>query len=153
MPREKGTRSDSVNSQVAGFTAGDIQPPDHVNIPPEAMPFWTSLVHARAEEHWTRADLENAANLARTKAKIEKLNAEVEVEGDVIANKRGTPIPNPKHAIIETLTRRVIALSRIIHVHAAATSGDSRDEKKTSTAQRRTRKTREETDDLIPTIQ
>src|SRR5690554_5359513 len=81
-----------------------IDPPDWVRVPESAMPFWVSITKARAADRWNDSDLEAAGELARTKARIERLNLEIEEEGDVITNGRGTPIVNPKHNILETLT-------------------------------------------------
>jgi hypothetical protein len=87
------------------------------------MPFWNSIVSARAREHWNSSDYEMAANLARCKADIERLQAEIYAEGDVLENAKGTQIMNPKHSLLEVLSRRAVALSRMLHVHAEATVG------------------------------
>lgn len=73
-------------------------------------------------------DLAHAANLARAQADIERLSKEVLDEGDIIENARGTPIVNPKHSLLETLSRRAVALARMIHVHANATVGASEEQ-------------------------
>ena len=112
---------------MRNIAAGDIEPPAHVNLRECDWPFWYSIVRARAKETWNSADLEQAANLARCKADIERLQAEIDAEGDVLENKRGTPIVNPRHTLLETLSRRSVALSRMLHVHAEATQGRARD--------------------------
>lgn len=125
--------------------------PDHVTVPDAAMKFWRSITKARAADRWNDSDLEVAAELARTKASIERLNGELEAEGDVIKNDRGTPIVNPKHSLLETLTRRMVALSRMLQVHAEATQGKSRDQVPANKAQKEAQKAAEATDDdLIP---
>lgn len=115
------------------------------------MKFWRSITKARAADRWNDSDLEVAAELARTKANIERLNAELEAEGDVIVNGRGTPIVNPKHNLLETLTRRMVALSRVLQVHAEATQGKSRDQVKANQAQAEAEKAVQNVDsELIP---
>jgi hypothetical protein len=124
-------RSDSATAAVAAAqSSGAIIPPAHVRLRDCDHPFWLSIVNARARENWTAVDLENAANLARCKADIERIQAEITAEGDTVVNQRGTQIVNPKHLLLETLTRRCMALSRILHVHAEATVGEARAEKK-----------------------
>lgn len=149
----KRQRIDSVNGALNSMegAAKDINPPDWVRVPADAMYFWRSITRARAAERWNDADLENAAELARTKAKIEKLNIELELEGDIIKNDRGTPIQNPKHGLLETLTRRMVALSRMLQVHAEATQGKSRDQVEANKASAKSRKAVEDSaaDDLI----
>lgn len=126
----KRARSDSAASAVKAaqaVAAGVIEPPTHVKLRDGDRPFWESLVRARARDTWNTADLENCANLARCKADIERITAEIESEGDIVVNERGTQIVNPKHALLETLTRRNMALSRMLHVHAEASVGKSED--------------------------
>lgn len=129
----------------------EIPVPEHVSVPEDAMKFWRSITKARAADRWNDSDLEVAAELARTKANIERLNAELEAEGDVVVNERGTPIVNPKHNLLETLTRRMIALSRVLQVHAEATQGKSREQVKANKAQAAAAKAAKEVDsELIP---
>jgi hypothetical protein len=140
-------RSDSATAAVAAAQSGPILPPAHVNLRPCDVPFWESLTRARARENWTAADLENAANLARCKADIERIQLEITAEGDTVVNQRGTQIVNPKHTLLETLTRRMMALSRMIHVHAEATVGEARAEKKPNQAAGKANQAHEATDD------
>lgn len=100
------------------------------------MPTWNNIVRAREYKSWTAIDLEHAANLASCLCDLERLRHEVRREGDIIENLRGTPIVNPKHTLLETLSRRSVALSRMLHVHAEATVGKSEDHAKRSTKQR-----------------
>lgn len=126
----KRQRSDSITAAVKaaqGVAAGVVEPPPHVKLREGDRPFWDSLVRARARDTWNISDLENAANLARCKADIERITIEIDTEGDIIKNERGTQIVNPKHTLLETLTRRAMALSRMLHVHAEATVGKSED--------------------------
>jgi hypothetical protein len=132
---------------------GPIEPPAHVHLRECDRPFWTSIVRARARATWTESDLEIAANLARAKADVERIQSEIDVEGDVIENQRGTPVLNPKHALLEVLSRRAVALSRMLHVHAEATNGNSRDQKGKLAAQKKAEQAAETARgdlDLIP---
>lgn len=146
-------RTDTVKGAVSAMSGAinEIEVPEHVSVPDAAMKFWRSITKARSAERWNDADLEVAAELARTKANIERLNAEIEAEGDVIKNDRGTPIVNPKHSLLETLTRRMVALSRMLQVHAEATQGKSRDQVKSNKAQAAAAKSADAVhDSLIP---
>lgn len=133
----KRQRTDTVKGAVSAMSGAvnTIEVPEHVTVPDAALKFWRSITKARAADRWNDSDLEVAAELARTKANIERLNLEVEEEGDVIKNDRGTPIVNPKHNLLETLTRRMVALSRALQIHAEATQGKSRDQVKSNKAQ------------------
>lgn len=135
-------RTDSAAGAVAAFDSalsGDIQPPEHVKLRDADWPFWYSITRARAKDAWTPADLVHAASLARCMSDIERVQAELDIEGDTIENQRGTMVLNPKHSLLETLTRRSVALCRIVQIHAQATQGDSRDQKKRNTKARETK--------------
>lgn len=136
---------------MRAVAAGVIDPPAHVHLRPEDRPYWDAVVRARARDSWTDADLILAGNLARCNADIERLQKEIDTEGDVVTNARGTPVVNPRHTLLETLSRRSVALSRMLQVHAQATQGDSRDQAKRATRQREAEVTlQQHDDDLIP---
>jgi hypothetical protein len=149
----KRNRSDSASAAVEAAqiaSAELIEPPDHVTLRDGDRSFWNSIVSARARDSWNNADLENAANLARCKADIERLQREITSEGDVVQNERGTQIINPKHTLLETLSRRAVAISRMLHVHAEATVGESGDQTKRVAAEKKAKAAVK--DDLIPRL-
>lgn len=119
-------RKDSAYISTQIFTAAALRkkPPKHLNLSKKVMPFWDAIISARLE--WTDVDLAHACNLARCQFDIERIQKEILKEGDILTNARGTQIMNPKHALLETLSRRSVALSRMIQVHAAATIGESK---------------------------
>lgn len=136
---DRKQRVDTVAGAVNAMenaTAGPLEPPAHVRLRDGDRPFWDSIVEARPRDRWDNADLEIAANLARCKADIERLQTEIDGEGDVIENARGTPVMNPKHTLLETLSRRAVALSRMLHVHAEAKQGPSKNQGKALAAER-----------------
>jgi hypothetical protein len=138
----KRGRSDSATAAVTAEAAaaqGPIEPPDYVRLREGDRPFWDAVVRARARETWTDSDLCNAGNLARSLADIERLQGEIDREGDIVLNAKDTPIVNPRHALLETLSRRVMALSRMLHVHAEATVGNSRDARQGAVNEKRAR--------------
>lgn len=148
----KRKRSDSAAAAVAAAQAvalGPLKPPAHVTLRPCDGPFWVAIMEARARDTWTATDLTTAANLARTQADIERLQAEADAEGFTISGANGVPQVNPKHKLLETLSRRAVALSRVLHVHAEATVGKSEDAAKALATERQARG---EHDDLIPTL-
>ena len=150
-PRRR--RSDSATAAIKAAQAvslGPLEPPAHVMLRPGDKPFWDAIVTARARDTWTVSDLAIAANLARSQADIERLQAEVDIEGFTIPSGNGTPIVNPKHKLLETLSRRAVSLARMLHVHAQATVGRSEDASKALQLEREVQA--EMDDDLIPTM-
>ena len=126
-------------------------PPLHVPMRKQDRPFWESIVRARDYNSWNAIDLSHAANLAKCQSDIFALYAEIEVEGNTLKNDRGTVVINPKHNLLEVLSRRSVALSRLLHVHAEATVGESRHQKPRAKKQQETNQIIEEKDNnLIP---
>ncbi len=140
-------RTDSHKTEGEMLRAEPPEPPAHLDLPDEARPAWDSIVRAREYNAWTAVDLEHVVNLAICLADLDRLRKEVRREGDTIENARGTMVVNPKHALMETLSRRSVALSRMLHVHAEATAGESRDDKKRSGKQRQMAAQREALED------
>jgi hypothetical protein len=82
-------------------------------------------------------------------ADVEKLQERLDTEGHTLVNERGTVVANPVHAIIETLTRRVVALQRALHVHAEAKQGPSKLQGKALAKQREAGATLADADDEL----
>ena len=131
------TRSDDLDFQkeIMRVAAQGIQPPTYVEVKPEHMSYWNAITEARAE--WTKVDLIHAANLARTMYSIEYETKELQSEGSILINARGTPVMNPRFAILEQLSRRAVALSAKLQVHAAATIGEVENNKKKNKAKQK----------------
>lgn len=142
-------RCDSAAGAVRAAQAaalGPLDPPDHVHLRDGDRPFWDAIILARARDTWTFIDLTIAANLARSQADIEKLQADIDVEGYLSEKGR----VNPKATVLETLSRRVVALARMVHVHAEATQGKSEQAGKALATEKKARDA--STHDLIPTL-
>ncbi|KAA0893072.1 TerS protein [Pusillimonas sp. ANT_WB101] len=142
------TRSDSAKAAVQASqnaARGPLSPPSHVALPADAKPFWDAVMLNRPRDRWNDADLAMAAVMARDQAAVERLQREIAIEGDVLDGKL-----NPKHKLVETLARRVVAMARAIHVHAEATTGRSQNQGKALELERQANQ--EEDDDLIPTL-
>jgi hypothetical protein len=137
---------------MIGAAKGPPDVPKHVKLRPGDAPFWDGIVRARAYDEWTGADLAVAAQLARTQADIEREQELVDAEGSVITNDRGTPIANPRFAVLEQLARREMALMRSLRI-ACHVAGDARDDAGRRKIQREAEKVRGELadEDLLAT--
>ena len=151
----KRTRTDTTTGAVEAAQAaslGPIKPPAHLSLRDDDWPYWNAVISARALVDWTDADLAFAVNLARCQCDIMRIQIELEVEGDTVKNQRGTPIVNPKHSLVETLTRRAASLSAKLHVHALATTGRSADAAGRLGAQEAAAQADNGDDELIPRL-
>lgn len=128
-------RTDSPKTEAEMMQAKPPDPPSHVHIREGDLPFWYSIVMSREHTSWTEVDLEYAAVLARTQADIERVQSEIDLEGDMVPGARGQDIANPKHGLLKILMGRAVSLARLLHVHPEATK-ESGEERKRNTKQR-----------------
>lgn len=140
-------RSDSAKAAVQAAqnaALGPLEPPAYVTLRPQDKPFWQAIMKARARHTWDEADLVTAATLARAQADILTLQAQIDMEGYVIDGKI-----NPAAQMLETLSKRVTSLSRLLHTHAEAKLGRARDNGKTLALER---EAEQDDDGLIPRL-
>lgn len=150
----KRPRCDTNTAAGEAFAAAATKypdPPAHCALRPGDHPFWFGIMASRARVSWDDHDLALAANLARSMADLERLQVDLDAEGHVVVNAKGTPVMNPIHSVIEALTRRIVGLSKTLQVHAVAKNGESREQGKRLNKEREARDHLEEADDdLIP---
>ncbi len=128
-------RSDSATAAVQAAqnaAQGPLEPPAHVTLPDDARPFWDALVRNRPRHKWNEADLGNAAILAVTQMQVHGLIGDVD-----------------QAALVDKLTRRIVSLSRLLHVHPEATQGRAQDQGNKLALER---EAEEQHDPLIPTL-
>lgn len=145
----KCTRSTSAESAVKAMVnaaKGDLQPPAHVKLRDGDEPFWAAVVRARARDEWSEADLVVAAQLARCLHDIETEQVQLDIEGTVMKNDRGTLVANPRVSVLEQFARREMALMRTLRM-GGRIAGDARDESGKRKIERTARKVREELED------
>ena len=149
------TRSDSAQAAIdAAIAVARPLPelPRHVRLRDCDQPFWADILRSRAREEWSQSDLVVAAQLARCMADIESESQQLEIEGSVLTNERGTKVMNPRHSVLEQLARREMALMRSLQMVGTA-KGDKRDVENARKLQRQAEAARGEVteDDLLAT--
>ena len=125
-PKKRNRRSDSTTAAVQAsqnVALGPHDPPGAIEFPETARPHWDWIMSARARDRWLPIDLANAAELAILYDDIGRMRAAIRKQGDVGEDGKAHPL----HKVVADATRRVIALSRMLHVHPEATEGRSRD--------------------------
>ena len=144
----KRTRKDSTKTQAEAIqaAAADVLPvPAGVTLRQTDAPFWRAVTEARPRGTWTDIDLTHAATLARTLADMEVLQGEIYKHGYTFGDS-----VNPAFKVVEALSRRAMALSRMLHVHALATVGRSGDAARLAEMERQARGAAAQDDGLIP---
>lgn len=112
----------TVKATLQAIEMGLPKPPANVKLRQQDIPFWNSIVRCRLPQQWVDLDLACAANLARALADIEENRALLTKQGDVIETTYG-PRVNPRHALVEMLTKRAMSYVRLLQLHAVATIG------------------------------
>ena len=125
MSQKKRSDKNSVTAALGGFKGAieSVPLPQGVELrSDEEMVIWGQFTRARAREDWRDMDLLLLAKVVRMEADIRQHQAAVEAQGVIIENQRGTPIPNPLLAIIDTVERRQLAVIRSMSLNQQASS-------------------------------
>lgn len=125
----KRQRIDSATAAVKVMASAlkVILPPKHVPLDKEDEPFWLSVIAEFARSEWSDHQLELAAMLARTMADLEREQRDLRTEGSVVKSDRGTPVVNPRKAVVQMHAGTILALRRSLSLHARAQKGEARD--------------------------
>jgi len=86
----------------------------------EEMVIWGQFTRARAREDWRENDLLQLAHVVCMEVDIRKHRADLAAQGWIVENQRGTQIPNPLVAIIDTLHRRQMSAIRTMGLNQMA---------------------------------
>ena len=123
MSQKKRSDKNSVTAALGGFKGAmeSVPPPEGVQLrSDEEMVIWDQFTRARAREDWRDMDLLLLAKVVRMEADIRKHQSDVDVQGWIVENQRGTQIPNPLIAIIDTIERRQLAVVRSMSLNQQA---------------------------------
>lgn len=104
-----------------------IAPPSNVPLADGDMPFFASVIAEFARAEWTAHQLELAAMLSRTMADLEREQRELRDEGSVVVTEKGTPVVNPRKAVVQMHASAILAFRRSLSLHARAQGGEARD--------------------------
>jgi hypothetical protein len=119
------TVAGGVTVMVASARA--ISPPANVPLDETDLPFFDSVIAEFARSEWTAHQLELAAMLARTMSDLEAEQRALRLEGSVAKSDRGTPVVNPRKALIQMHAGTILSMRRSLSLHARAQGGEARD--------------------------
>ncbi len=123
MSQKKRSDKNSVTAALGGFQGAmeNVPLPQGVELrSDEELVIWDQFTRARAREDWRDMDLLLLAKVVRMEADIRKHQADVDAQGWIVENQRGTQIPNPLVAIIDTIERRQLAVVRSMSLNQQA---------------------------------
>jgi hypothetical protein len=112
--RTRKARIDSASEAVRVMSAAakKIVPPDNVPLQKCDLPFFASVIAEFARSEWTAHQLELAAMLARTMADSNREQLALRKEGSVAASERGTPVVNPRKAVVQMHAASILSFRR-----------------------------------------
>ena len=123
MSQKKRSDKNSVTAALGGFKGAmeGVPVPQGVELRNEAeMVIWDQFTRARAREDWRDMDLLLLAKVVKMEADIRQYQDQVEKQGAIVENQRGTQIPNPFLSIIDTVERRQLAVIRSMSLNQQA---------------------------------
>ena len=123
MSQKKRSDKNSVTAALGGFKGAieGVPLPQGVELrSDDEMVIWDQFTRARAREDWRDMDLLLLAKVVRMEADIREYQSQVEMQGSIVENQRGTQIPNPLLAIIDTVERRQLAVIRSMSLNQQA---------------------------------
>lgn len=113
--------------RVMAKAATEIQLPVNVPLDDDDRQFFKNVVAEFARSEWTDHQLELAAMLARTMADLVREQSLLRTEGGVAYSEKGTPVANPRKAIVQMHAASILSFRRSLALHARAIQGEARD--------------------------
>lgn len=123
MSQKRGSDRNSVTAAVEGFSGAiaSVPIPEGVLLrSDEEIVLWDQFTRARAREDWRDMDLILLSKVVKMEADIRKHQETLDRSGILIQNKRGTLVPNPLIAVVDTLERRQLAVIRSMSLNQLA---------------------------------
>lgn len=111
------------------------------------MVIWEQFTRARTREGWREFDLLTLSKAVYLEADIRKYRLALDKSGPIVKNDKGTQIVNPFIALIDSLTRLQLAITRTLSMNQ--TAQDPRTLNGQGQEQARLRTVVEDFDDLI----
>lgn len=148
-PRKARIDSASEAVRVMAKATTDIQPPENVPLDDGDLPFFRSVIAEYARSEWSAHQLELAAMLARTMADLTREQALLRDEGGLAYSEKGTPVANPRKAIVQMHASSILSFRRSLALHARAQAGEARDVAKRRDAAKGIESDNPLTDDLL----
>jgi hypothetical protein len=127
--RTRKARIDSASEavRVMSKAATPIVPPSSVPLEACDVPFFVNVIAEFARSEWTGHQLELAAMLARTMADLNREQIALREEGSVATSERGTPVVNPRKAVVQMHAASILSFRRSLSLHTRAQTRDAAD--------------------------
>lgn len=151
MARQERSKKSTIANTVKTMQSvvQKIEPP--ISLSESESVYFQGIVTAREHETWSDNDKLIAANLSKTYAAIDQLWSDIQSEGYVIENQRGTPVANPKVSALNSMTSAMQSLNKTLGLSASQRGLSGAKQSTRNTAEQQARKVIQKIseDDLI----
>jgi hypothetical protein len=110
----------STQSAIQAMAGKQIDPPSHVPLDDDDMPFFRNIVLEFAKSQWSAHQLELAAMLARMMNDLDSEQRKLRKEGTVMFTEKGTPVVSPRKTVVQMLSGSILSMRRSLALHACA---------------------------------
>jgi P27 family predicted phage terminase small subunit len=119
MARQERTKKSTVANSVKTMESARLITEPPFPLSETEANYFKSIVTAREHETWSDNDKLIAANLAKTYSAIDQLWSDIDSEGFVVENQRGTPVANPKVSALNSMTSAMQSLNKTLGLSAS----------------------------------
>src|SRR5699024_9844696 len=126
--RERKTTVKGAEGLMKAAHTPTPEPPKYMpRLLKKQRPYWDAIMNTRSADLWTDTDIELAHTLACAKADLADLYRQVRREGYAIetemANGTRKTVVNPAATALDQLEKRVVSMTRMLHISTSATQG------------------------------
>jgi len=150
MPAKKRPDKNSTTAMVKAFAnIGDgVAPPDGIDLSNDQERIvWEQFTRARSKDDWREIDLVLVAKAVKIELNIRRYQEQLDQQGAILENARGTQIENPLFRVIDTLQRQQLAIMRSMSINKTGTDPRTVDGK--AKTERKARRVADKSDDLL----
>jgi phage terminase small subunit len=122
IPRAKRQSTLNVAGAVEKMAEAqrEVLPPSDTVLDDEEMRYWRQFTSVRPPSNWSQSDLIVLARIARFEKRIRFYERQLDAEGAIVTNQRGTDIANPLIGALSDWTRLQLSLMRALSMTVAA---------------------------------
>lgn len=96
-------------------------PPDGVNLSTEEeKTLWAQYTATRTAKDWRPVDLLILAKIVKLEVQMRWEQSELDKEGSIVFNQRGTPVQNPRFNVVSTLQNQQMQLIKSLSLNQTA---------------------------------
>jgi len=105
-----------VNNVAAALNAKIVPPPEAGKFCKEELAIFDLYIQGKADQDWFPHELLQVGQLAKLTHLFNESKDQLDREGSIVYNARGTPVQNPLYSVVDSLIRSQLALTRSLNL-------------------------------------